>query len=173
MQTLLDMTPAVISSQSVDYFRFLTNILTQCTFKFVNSDFFFSTKWHRLRCDHLIQQASHLEVHRPVLVRHMQHQVTQHLLPPELLHRLEGSGSVSLHRVVQTAGPVHGRDHDSREIRVACGTFLPQWTMHSGRERSRFFSEFSLTVFYKFKFLALIPFGSDFQRRKFIWSCSS
>lgn len=56
---------------------------------------------------------SHLEVHRLVLVRDVQHQVTEQLLLPELLHHLQGPGGVSLHRVVQITGPVHGGDRDS------------------------------------------------------------
>lgn len=56
---------------------------------------------------------SHLEVHRLVLVRDVQYQVTEQLLLPELLHHLQRPGRVSLHRVVQITGPVHGGDRDS------------------------------------------------------------
>lgn len=56
---------------------------------------------------------SHLEVHCLVLVCDMQHQITQHLLLPELLHHLQRFGSVGLHCVVQITGPMHGGDRDS------------------------------------------------------------
>lgn len=78
------------------------------------------------------ERMSHLEIHRPVLVCDMQHQVTQHLLPSEFLHDFQGFGSVGLHRVVKIPRTVHGGDCDSGEIRVACGAFLPHWTMHAG-----------------------------------------
>lgn len=57
--------------------------------------------------------ASHLEVRRLVLVCDVQHQVAEQLLLPELLHHLQGPGSVSLHRVVQVTGAMHGGDRDS------------------------------------------------------------
>lgn len=53
---------------------------------------------------------SHLEVHRPVPVCDVQHQVAEQPLLPELLHHPHGPGRVSLHRVVQIAGAVHGGD---------------------------------------------------------------
>lgn len=55
----------------------------------------------------------HLEVDSFFLVCHMQHQVAQHLLPPELVHGLHGSGGVGLDRVVKVPRAVHRGNRNS------------------------------------------------------------
>lgn len=108
---------------------------------------------------------SHLKAHRLVLVGDVQQQVAQHPLPSELLHGLQTPRGVRLHRVIEVTGPVHGRDHNGREIRVARGPSLSR-AMHSGRMRghlrlsmSRYL--FSLTVFNSLKCFLLMfyPIG--------------
>ncbi|TNN60553.1 hypothetical protein EYF80_029276 [Liparis tanakae] len=74
---------------------------TRCTWRTTQGVHGVATIQHLPAFTRVLDFQPHLEVHRAVLVSDVQHQVTQHLLAPELLHDLQGSGGVRLHRVVQ------------------------------------------------------------------------
>lgn len=70
-------------------------------------------------------KSDYLEVHDHLLALDTQHQVTQDLVPSELIHGQERSGCMVLNSVVKISGPPHGGNDDGREIRVTSRTFPP------------------------------------------------